>query len=201
MRAEFPAQPQCVSLRKREKNSSTNTLRRKYSIQISTIMNTTKARKSSVVPRELKESEVWNRNKMKKVREFILTESQKQSEARKLRNQLLSIQFKMQDYIEQERIEREMKIIDFVRLYLKLLNITQKDLASCFGMKDTNLYKYLVGERKLNADIVFKLSSFSHTQPELWYMIQIKNELDELRKEKRRMKEYKKYDYKKLMSA
>lgn len=139
---------------------------------------------------------------MNKIRDYILTESKKQTPERILRNQLLSIQYQMQDYVAKEKVESEMMILDFVRLYLKLLGISQKDLASCFEMKDTNLYKYLIGERKLNADLVLKLSSFSHTRPELWYQIQIKNELDELRKQKEKLNEYKKkYDYKKLLSS
>ena len=149
---------------------------------------------------EIKESQVWNDDKMDKLNQFILSESKKQSPERKLRNELLSIKYLMQDYIEKDYIEREMKILDFVKLYLKLLKITQRELASVFEMKDTNLYKYLKGERKLNLDIVFKLSSFSHTQPELWYYIQTKNELYELRKEKEKLKEYEKYDYKNFVA-
>ncbi|CAN5379411.1 hypothetical protein BH09BAC5_BH09BAC5_16210 [soil metagenome] len=158
-----------------------------------------KNRKTTSVPKEIKESDVWNENKMNKISAFISIESKKQTQERKLRNEFLSIKYLMEDYIEKEKVEREMRILDFVRLYLKLLNISQKDLASGFEMKDTNLYKYLIGERRLNPDIVLKLSSFSHTQPELWYRIQIKNELDELKKEKEKFKAYKKYDYKKLV--
>ena len=94
-----------------------------------------------------------------------------------------------------------MQILDFVKLILKTLGITQKNLASTFEMKDTNLYKYLIGERRLNSDIVLKLSSFSHTQPELWFNIQIKNELFELRKEKEKIAKYKKYDYRNFITA
>jgi len=154
----------------------------------------------SLVIEEIEESQVWNNDKMDNLNKFILSESKKQSPERKLRNELLSIKYQMQDYIEKDHIEREMKILDFVKLYLKLLKITQRELASVFEMKDTNLYKYLKGERKLNPDIVFKLSSFSNTQPELWYYIQTKNELYELRKEKDKLKEYEKYDYKNFVS-
>ncbi|MBK6372319.1 MAG: hypothetical protein IPF67_03500 [Saprospiraceae bacterium] len=66
-------------------------------------------------------------------------------------------------------------------------------------MQDSNLYKYLKGERKLNVDIVFKLSSFSNTQPELWYYIQTRNELNAVLKEKDRLNSYKKYSYKNLV--
>ena len=149
---------------------------------------------------ELAESQVWNEDKMNQVSQYILSESKKQSKERKLRNELLSLKYQMQDYIENENIEKEMRILDFVKLYLRLLHITQRDLATLFNMKDTNLYKYLKGERKLNIDVVFKLSSFSNTPPELWYYIQTKNELNELRKEKEKLQEYEKYDYKNIVS-
>ncbi|HMK07141.1 MAG TPA: hypothetical protein VK476_06405 [Flavobacterium sp.] len=160
-----------------------------------------KTRKSSFAQKEVKESDIWNEGKMNKLREFIVSESQKQSPERKLRNELLSIKYLMEDYVQKDKVEREMRVLDFVKLFLKLLNITQKNLATVFEMKDANLYKYLIGERKLNADIVLKLSSFSHTKPELWYYIQVKNELNELKKEKEKIKEYRKYDYKKILAA
>ena len=130
-----------------------------------------KKRKHSVATKELSESQIWSDDKINKLKEFILTESKKQSPERKLSNELLSIKYQMQDYIAKDKVEREMQILDFVKLYLKLLKITQRELASAFEMKDTNLYKYLKGDRKLNPDIALKLSSFSHTQPELWYYI------------------------------
>ena len=149
---------------------------------------------------EISEKEIWNSNKMNKINEFILNESAKQSSERKLRNELLSIKYQMQDYIEKDNVDSVLRILDFVKLYLKLLKISQKNLANLFEMKDSNLYKYLIGERKLNPDIVMKLSSFSHTQPELWYYIQTKNELSELRKEKSQFQKYKKYDYQNFIS-
>lgn len=163
-------------------------------------MSTTR-KKKAVISAEITKRQVWNPEKMKKVNAFILSESEKQTPERVLKNKLLSIQYQMQDYIEQERVEKEMRILDFVKLYLSQLEISQKELADCFEMKDSNLYKYLTGERKLNPDIVLKLSAFLHTQPEIWYRIQIKNELDALRKEKQKFEEYRKYDYKKLLAG
>jgi antitoxin HigA-1 len=160
-----------------------------------------RATRASGNPKEIKESQIWNRDKMNKLREFILSESKKQSPEKKLRNEMLAIKYQMQEYIEKDNIENEMQILDFVKLYLKALKIKQTEFASNFEMKDSNLFKYLTGERKLNSDIVMKLSSFSHTQPELWYYLQIKNELFELRKEKEKMEKYKKYDYEKLTTG
>ena len=158
-------------------------------------MNTQKINK------EISDNEIWNSNKIQELKDHILTESKKQSPERRLRNELLSIQYKIEDYIENEDVNTEIKILDFVKLYLNTLNLTKKKLASAFEMKDSNLHKYLKGERKLNPDIVFKLSSFSHTKPELWYYIQAKNEFLKLKSEKDNLKKYEKYDFEKIMAG
>jgi plasmid maintenance system antidote protein VapI len=84
-------------------------------------------------------------------------------------------------------------------MYLKTLRVTQKNLANLFEMKDSNLHKYLVGERKLNTSLVLKLSSFSHTPPEHWLRVEVKNELIEITKEKEKTEKYRKYDYRNLL--
>lgn len=149
---------------------------------------------------EVREKDVWNPDKLDHLRDAILIESEKQSPERKLRNELLAINYRLEDYIADERPETELRILDFVKMYLQALNLTQKDLAAAFGMKDPNLYKYLVGERKLNPDLVLKLSAFSHTKPELWYYLQIKNELLALKKEQGKIDAYAQYDYRTLIS-
>ena len=158
-------------------------------------------KKKSIPKNELKENHILEANKLSQLRQFIVSESQKQSKERKLRNELLAIQFQMEDYIEKEKIENPMRILDFVKLYLKTLNISQKDLASIFEMKDTNLYKYLVGDRKLNSDLVLKLSYFLHTPPEIWYYLQTKNDLNELTHASDITSKYGKYDYRKTNRA
>ena len=152
---------------------------------------------------KIKESDkdkIWNKEKLSKLKDYILSASKKQSPERKLKNEMLAIKYQMQDYIEKDRIEQEMRILDFVRLYQRLLNLNQKKFASIFEMKDSNLYKYLIGERKLSPDLVLKLSSFSNTKPELWYYIEIKNELFELNREKGNLKKYEKYNYRNYLS-
>ena len=149
---------------------------------------------------EISPKNIWNEEKLNNINEFIKNHSDNQSKERKIRNKLLSIQYKLEDYIEKEDIkENEMlEILDFVKMYLKALNITKKDLATYFEMRDSNLHKYLTGQRKLNPKVVLKISSFSHTKPEYWYRVQVKNEIVKLKKEK--SKDYEKYDYKKLLS-
>lgn len=151
--------------------------------------------------KEVKTTQIWNSKNVSMVKAHILEASKKQSPEQKLRNQVLAIQYQMQNYLEQDDMVNEMQLLDFVKLYLRILKMSQKSFAESLGMKDSNLHKYLTGERKLNPDLVMKLSSFSHTQPEMWYYIQTKNQLFELKKEKKKMHQYKKYDYEVLVQS
>ena len=148
---------------------------------------------------EIQITDIWNEEKRNALKEFITVHSQKQSKEQKLRNELLAIQYQIEDYIETESISDRLSVLDFVKLYLKTFNVTQKKLAALFEMKDSNLHKYLIGERKLNAKIVLKLSSFSHLSPEYWLRVEVKNELIEITKEKERSNDYQKYDYRNLL--
>lgn len=149
--------------------------------------------------KEIQIEDIWNDKKKASVREAILAHSATQSKERILTNRLLSIQYKLEDYIQNDSNSEVLKILDFVKMYLKVLNLTKKELATYFEMRDSNLHKYLSGERKLNAKLVLKLSTFSHTKPEYWYRVEVKNELIELNKEKENVEYYKKYDYRNLV--
>ncbi|TPG42044.1 transcriptional regulator [Flavobacterium pectinovorum] len=151
--------------------------------------------------KEIQISDIWNDKKKDDLKKIIKSHSSKQSKEQILKNQLLSIQYKLEDYIQSENDTEVLKVLDFVKMYLKTLNITKKELASYFEMKDSNLHKYLIGERKLNAKLVLKLSTFSHTKPEQWYRVQLKNEIIELNREKANVEAYKKYDYRNLVQA
>lgn len=151
--------------------------------------------------KEIKAVDIWNEEKTKGLKDFILSHSQKQTAERKLRNELLAIQYKLEDYIESDKIDQKLRVLDFIKMYLKVLNINQKSLARLFEMQESNLHKYLAGQRKLNTDMAFKLSAFSHTEPEYWLRVEIKNELLEVEREKKKIKEYEKYDYRHLLVA
>lgn len=150
--------------------------------------------------KEILPEDIWNDKKLNNINEFVKKHSDNQSKERKIRNKLLSIQYKLEDYIEKDDIKENevLDILDFVKMYLKALDITKRDLARYFGMRDSNLHKYLTGKRKLNPEVVLKISSFSRTKPEYWYRVQVKNEIVRLKREK--TKDYEKYDYRKLLS-
>jgi len=152
--------------------------------------------------KELEIKDIWNEKKKAELKEFVSSHSRQQSKERLLVNKLLSIQYRMEDYIRNEdEPGDELSVLDFVKMYLEALHITKKDLAQYFDMKDSNLHKYLSGERKLNAELAMKLSSFTHTKPEQWFGIQVKNEMIKLKREKKDLEAYKKYDFRNLIDA
>ncbi len=54
---------------------------------------------------EILPKDIWNDKKLYNVNDFIKKHSDNQSKERKIRNKLLSIQYKLEDYIE-KRISR-----------------------------------------------------------------------------------------------
>jgi antitoxin HigA-1 len=52
---------------------------------------------------EIKINDIWNNKKQDELRKFILFHSRKQTKERKLINQLLSIQYKMEDLLKSKR--------------------------------------------------------------------------------------------------
>jgi len=149
--------------------------------------------------KEINPTKIWNKKQQTELKSFVVAQSKKQSTNRLLQNEFLAIQYQLEDYINNNNFEKQIKVSDFVKMYLKALNISQKKLADLFEMKDSNLHKYLSGERKLNTNLVLKLSSFSRTNPETWLRVEVKNDLINLKKENRNLKEYKKYDYENLL--
>jgi antitoxin HigA-1 len=148
------------------------------------------------ISKEITADEIWNEEKMKKIAAVISVEARKRTPEQRLKTEIVAIKYRMYTYLDNEHIKEKMQILDFVKMYLKVLNMTQKEFASKIGMEEPNLHKYFTGERKLNKDIVMKLGAFSHTRPALWFSIQSKNDLLEI--EKSEIRKYRKYDYEKL---
>ena len=143
----------------------------------------------------------WDADKLSRIEALIKQESDKQSEERVLRNNMLAVQYEIEDYLESENIsvDKTLEIGHFVKLYLSEMNLTQTKFAKAIEIQPSNLYKYLKGTRKLNADLALKFSYFFNTNPEMWIMIQVKNEIIQLKRENSNKSQYKKYDYKNVL--
>jgi antitoxin HigA-1 len=155
---------------------------------------------------EIRPEDIWNEEKRKGLAEFIKRESAKQTPEQLLSNEMFRIKYIMEDYISGDDLRLAefepaefLSLQYFVKRYMKVLNVSQKQLAGLFEMKDSNLHKYLTGERKLNTDIAFKLASFTKTTPEHWLRLEIRNELKKLGGTK--AAEFEKYGYENLATT
>ena len=54
--------------------------------------------------KEIQIADIWNEEKNKTLATFIQSHSEQQSEERKLRNELLSVQYQIEDYIDTDNI-------------------------------------------------------------------------------------------------
>lgn len=75
-------------------------------------------------------SKKLEKDKLSKMKAYILEESKKQSEERLLRNNMLSVQYEIEDYLESENIsvDKTLDIGHFVKLYLNEMSLTKKGL-------------------------------------------------------------------------
>jgi addiction module HigA family antidote len=150
----------------------------------------------------LNDAREWSDEKLARVKAFIKDESNKRTPERRLKNEILSIRYQMEEYLENNVIDSRHRLTleTFLNSYLKILNLTLRKFATSIDTTDANLKKYISGERKFNIDLAMKFAHFFHTTPDLWLKVQIKNELDKLNQERKQMKKYKKYDYEKVLA-
>ncbi len=120
----------------------------------------------------------------------LLNKSRERTEEQRLKIELLALQYKIEDYLQDE--ETEIRVVgDFIRQYLKVLQIKQNSFASYIGIKPSNLSKLLKGERPINYELALILGKIFRVNPILWIEIQAKNELLRLK----RTKEQELYNY------
>ena len=111
----------------------------------------------------------------------------------------MALQYEIEANVNDNQ-SKPLTIEDVLRDYLDILNMPFRKFAYYLDSTDSNLRKYITGERKFNNDLALKFSHFFHTTPELWLKLQLKNELFELKLSKE-VKKYKKYDYRKVLET
>ena len=85
----------------------------------------------------------------------------------------------------------------FLREHLQALNLKNKTFARYLDIEGSNLSAILNGKRKITVELAFKLGQVFNLSPDLWLLIQSKNEILQLSDTK--IMEYKKYKLADLM--
>ncbi|MEO0684725.1 MAG: HigA family addiction module antitoxin [Cyanobacteria bacterium J06649_11] len=111
------------------------------------------------------------------LRKAILEHAKNQSDQDRIRYDLISLKFQMESYIKEEQPPNIINAGEFLRKHLKAIKVKNKDFAKFIEIEESNLSSILRGRRKINTDLAFKLGELFNTNPNLWLLIQSKNEL------------------------
>ncbi len=123
---------------------------------------------------------------MEQIKAIIRARQEAMTPEEKRQVALISMKYKIQNYLEAEIAEEEEIITagQFLRMYLENLNIKQNKFAAGIGLKPANLSKILSGERKINIEQSLMFGQLFSTDPKVWLMIHLKN--DYLRMERKK---------------
>lgn len=141
----------------------------------------------------------WTESEIARLKTLAKDNAKQRSEEQKIKNKLMALRYEIEDYLNNNR-SKPLTLEEAVLNYLGTLNLSFRKFAICLDTTDSNLKKYVTGERKFNKDLALKFSHFFHTPAELWLKLQLKNELLEL-KNKKETKQYEKYDYRKVIGV
>jgi antitoxin HigA-1 len=139
----------------------------------------------------------WTESEVARLKIFAKDNAKRRTDEQKINNKLMALRYEIEEYLNDNR-SKPLTLEDVVRNYLSVLNLPFRKFAISLDTTDSNLKKYVTGERKFNKDLALKFSHFFHTPAELWLKLQLKNELFEL-KNKKETKQYNKYDYRKVV--
>jgi addiction module HigA family antidote len=110
---------------------------------------------------------------------ILLKRSRDRTEDQKLRINLLTLKYQMEDYLTSKKTE-EKSAGEFLKTILKTLQIQQNQFASYIGLKPSNLSKLISGERSINYDLALIFGQLFNHEAMLWIEIQAKNEMSKL---------------------
>lgn len=116
----------------------------------------------------------------KEVQAILLNKSKERSSEQKREIELLALRFKMEDYLDSK--DQNMKLPgEFLKQYLKTLEISQRQFAEYIHLRPSNLSKLISGERPISYELALIFGKIFNHDPMLWIKIQAKNELARIR--------------------
>ncbi|MEM1324483.1 MAG: hypothetical protein AAGI23_00935 [Bacteroidota bacterium] len=130
-----------------------------------------------------------NSEDFKYLQRAIKEASMAQSPEQRMENQLLSIRFQMESYLDTSD-EQIIHAGSFLEQLLTILKIKKKDFARYVDYEATNLTAILKGRRKINSDMALKLGRIFNINPVIWLQVESKNEL-----KREMMKRQQSYDH------
>ncbi len=132
-----------------------------------------------------------NSKDYKGLQKAIQEHAKQQSYQQKINYELISLKLQMESYINDSNPIDIIASGDFLKKYLKALNIKNKDFANYVEVEEANLSMILNAKRRVNTELAYKLGQIFNINPNYWLLIQSKNELLKLDRKSNRLKKYK----------
>lgn len=139
-----------------------------------------------------------NSEDFKILQQKIIEAYHKQTPEEIISNNLLSLKFQMQSYVEKRDNAEVVEAGFFLKELIRAVGVSQKVFAKYIDYKPSNLSALLKGRRKISIDLALKLGKIFNINPTLWINIQSKNELRKMQMED--MKKYEAYHLDALLS-
>ena len=118
-----------------------------------------------------------NSQDYKGLQKAILEHAKKQTPQDRMKYELISLQFQMESYLSKKEPSSIIRVGEFLKKHLKAIKIKHKEFASYIELEESNLSAIIKGRRKINIDLAFKLGQVFGLDPNIWLLIQSKNEL------------------------
>ncbi len=119
------------------------------------------------------------------LREAVKEHAKKQTPEDQIRYKLLSLKLQMTTYVSEENPSVHISVGDFLKQHLKAIKIKNKEFAKYVEIEESNLSSMIRGRRKINIDFALKLGQLFKVNPNLWLLIQSKNEFLNIDREKK----------------
>ena len=125
-----------------------------------------------------------NAESFKELKRIISAKSQGQTEASRTENELLSIRFQIESYVN-ERREDIIPPGTFIEKMIAAIGVTKARFSQYIDYDYSNLIAVLKGRRKINPDLAIKIGKIFGINPVVWLHVESKNELSKYIKEKK----------------
>ncbi|MEZ4849277.1 MAG: HigA family addiction module antitoxin [Bacteroidia bacterium] len=118
-----------------------------------------------------------NSKDYKALQKAIQAQAKEQSKEDKINYKLISLRLQMETYISEKSHEQIKTVGYFLREFINSLNIRNKDFANFIEIEESNLSSILNDKRKIHTELAFILGMVFNVDPNIWLMIQNKNDL------------------------
>lgn len=126
-----------------------------------------------------------NSKDYKALQKAVQEHSKKQNPKDKIKYKFISLKLQIESYVAETSPKVVLTSGYFLKQYLSVVGIKNKAFAKFIDVEESNLSSIISGRRKINTELAYKLGQIFNVDSNLWLLIQSKNELLKITKERK----------------